>query len=80
MEMKSSYAYRRDRVQMILLFLFFSILFVVINIGLEYLKEFRILVLFMKFFIIMAPVGMILSLLGIIATSLLIKEMEMEKE
>ncbi|PFI83496.1 hypothetical protein COI86_27950 [Bacillus thuringiensis] len=78
--MKSSYAYRRDRVQMILLFLFFSILFVVINIGLEYLKEFRILVLFMKFFIIMAPVGMILSLLGIIATSLLIKEMEMEKE
>ncbi|MCU5121288.1 hypothetical protein OB984_29800 [Bacillus cereus] len=78
--MKSSYAYRRDRVQMILLFLFFSILFVVINIGLEYLKEFRILVLFMKFFIIMAPVGMILSLLGIIATSLLIKEMEKEKE
>lgn len=78
--MKSSYAYRRDRVQMILLFLFFSILFVVINIGLEYLKEFRILVLFMKFFIIMAPVGMILSLLGIIATSVLIKEMEMEKE
>lgn len=82
--MKSSYScYRKDRLLMFFLFFLSSMTFVVVDIGIKWLgefKEFWALVLFMKGSIIIAPVVMGLSFLGIIASSILIVQVESEIE
>ncbi|MFA2711573.1 hypothetical protein [Bacillus cereus] len=70
----------RDRMLMVVLLVFSSMTFVIIDIGLEYLKEFWTLVLFMQFSIVLAPVVMTFSFVGIIATSILIEQAKSEIE
>lgn len=70
----------RDRMLMVILLMFSSITFLIIDIGLEYLKEFSPFVIFVRFAIIIAPVIMLLSVGGIIATSILIEQAKNEIE
>lgn len=76
MEMKSSYAYRRDRVLMIIMFLFSSIMFGGCVVALDYLRDVLFFGFFIKSGILFMPMFMILSCMGIIADSFLIKEIE----
>lgn len=70
----------RDRLLMIVLLLFSSMSFVVIDVGLEYLKEFWVFVLLAQFAIVLAPMVMLFSFVGVIATSILIEQAKKEIE
>ncbi|AMR88264.1 MULTISPECIES: hypothetical protein [Bacillus cereus group] len=68
----------RDRMLMVALLMFSSITFLIMDVGLEYLKEFSPFVIFVRFAIVIAPVIMILSTGGIIAASILIEQAKKE--
>ncbi|MEZ2369571.1 hypothetical protein [Bacillus sp. RCC_6_1] len=70
----------RDRMLMVILFMLSSITFLIIDIGLQYLKEFSPFVIYVRFAIIITPVIMLLSVGGIIANSILIQQAKNEIE
>ncbi|HDR7488740.1 TPA: hypothetical protein QCX63_004988 [Bacillus pacificus] len=78
--MKNSHRIQRERNLMIVLFLYSLISFGILQLGFIYLKDFLFLIAMMKVASGMALVISIFSLLGIIATSWLIKEAKIELE
>lgn len=78
--MKNNHRIQRERNLMIILFLYSLISFGILQLGFVYLKDFLFLIAMMKVASGMAIVISIFSLLGIIATSWLIKEEKTELE
>lgn len=76
--MTHNYNVHRDRSLMIILFLYSLISFGILQLGFIYLKDFLLLIAMMKVASGMALVISILSFLGIISTSWLIKETKTE--
>ncbi|MDA1937154.1 hypothetical protein PDL01_28335 [Bacillus cereus] len=78
--MNNIHRIQRQRALMIVLFLYSVISFGILQLGFVYLKDFLFLIAMMKVASGMALVISIFSLLGIIATSWLIKEAKIELE